>query len=321
MKIKILGTESLGVRGLCCSVEIKDRKILIDAGIALGWSRYGLLPHPFQVIVGAQIRETIIADLKQATDVVFSHFDGDHIPLANANPFQLSLDAVKAHLANHQIWAKSAEHASETETSRRDALERIINKELPGAENKTEGALSFSSPVVHGLRSTKTVSVMMTRIKEDGLTFVHASDIQLLNEDAVDVIMSWKPDLVFTSGPPLYLGVISDDQRRIAEQIALRLARNVGTLIIDHHLLRTEEGIIWLKKIASGAGTRVICAADYMQREPLLLEAWRKDLYRWIPVPNHWHDDYKKGHADLNYYQKMGWEVLIKMGKIKNTCR
>ena len=57
MKIRILGTESLGVRGLCCSVELKGRKILIDPGIALGWNRYGFLPHPFQVAVGARTRE------------------------------------------------------------------------------------------------------------------------------------------------------------------------------------------------------------------------------------------------------------------------
>lgn len=95
MRIKILGTESLGVRGLSCSVELKDRKILIDPGIALGWSRYGFLPHPFQAAVGAQIRGKIIEELKDATDIIFSHFDGDHCPLFNANPYQLKLDSVK----------------------------------------------------------------------------------------------------------------------------------------------------------------------------------------------------------------------------------
>lgn len=49
MHINILGTESLGVRGLCCLVELSGRKILIDPGVALGWSRHRFLPHPFQV--------------------------------------------------------------------------------------------------------------------------------------------------------------------------------------------------------------------------------------------------------------------------------
>ena len=77
MIIKILGTESLGVRGLSCAVELKDRKIVIDPGLALGWSRYRFLPHPFQIAIGVEIRNKIIKELKNTTDVIFSHFDGD----------------------------------------------------------------------------------------------------------------------------------------------------------------------------------------------------------------------------------------------------
>jgi predicted metallo-beta-lactamase superfamily hydrolase len=49
MQIEILGTESLGVRGLCCAVRTKGRKVVIDPGVALGFRRHGLLPHPVQV--------------------------------------------------------------------------------------------------------------------------------------------------------------------------------------------------------------------------------------------------------------------------------
>ena len=40
MNVEIIGAESLGVRGLCCFVETKDRKILIDPGVALGYVRH-----------------------------------------------------------------------------------------------------------------------------------------------------------------------------------------------------------------------------------------------------------------------------------------
>jgi hypothetical protein len=69
MVVKILGAESLGVRGLCCSIELSSGKIVIDPGIALGWSRHGLLPHPFQIAIGAGIRKRIIEELKEAGDV------------------------------------------------------------------------------------------------------------------------------------------------------------------------------------------------------------------------------------------------------------
>ncbi|MBW1674704.1 MAG: hypothetical protein JRJ45_13900, partial [Deltaproteobacteria bacterium] len=68
MKIEILGTESLGVRGLCCFVTTDNRKILIDPGIALGYMRYKLLPHPFQVAVDEKIQKKIIKAWSQATD-------------------------------------------------------------------------------------------------------------------------------------------------------------------------------------------------------------------------------------------------------------
>ena len=90
MQIEIIGTESLGVRGLCVVVTVKDRKIIIDPGVALGYSRHGKLPHPFQVAAGAKIRDKIIESLKSATDVVISHYHGDHIPLVNSNPYQLN---------------------------------------------------------------------------------------------------------------------------------------------------------------------------------------------------------------------------------------
>lgn len=55
MHIEVLGTESLSVRGLSCVVEVENRKIVIDPGLALGYRRHGLLPHPAQVAVGEQV--------------------------------------------------------------------------------------------------------------------------------------------------------------------------------------------------------------------------------------------------------------------------
>ncbi len=79
LSLEILGAESLGVRSLCCLVRLDRRKIVIDPGIALGYMRNGLLPHPTQVAVGIKVRQKIIEALETATDIVFSHFHGDYI--------------------------------------------------------------------------------------------------------------------------------------------------------------------------------------------------------------------------------------------------
>ena len=89
MEVEIIGAESLGVRGLCCFVAAGEQRILIDPGMALGFVRHGLAPHPVQVAVAEVVREKILQAWTLATDIVFSHFHGDHVPLADANPYQL----------------------------------------------------------------------------------------------------------------------------------------------------------------------------------------------------------------------------------------
>jgi glyoxylase-like metal-dependent hydrolase (beta-lactamase superfamily II) len=87
--LEIVGAESLGVRSLCCAVDLEDRRILIDPGLALGYFRHGQHPHPVQVAIGERVRRRILTLMEQATDVIFSHFHGDHVPLTHANTFQL----------------------------------------------------------------------------------------------------------------------------------------------------------------------------------------------------------------------------------------
>ena len=322
MNITILGTESLGVRGLACAVRLGSRKIVIDPGIALGWSRHGLLPHPFQIAIGARIRAAIIAELATATDVVFSHFDGDHCPLDAPNPYQLGLREVTGSLARCRIWARGPHRCPPAQQGRRARLAETIGCDLPGAEGVQAGPLEFSFPVPHGPGGRTDNMVMMTRITAPGLSFVHASDIQLLDPATVSAILAWEPDIVLASGPPLYryTSPPRQDLRERARENALALSRQVGTLIIDHHLLRSLEGIAWLRQLQQASKNRVLCAADFMQRRPLFLEARRRQLYDWMPVPEGWHEGYAAGRQSAQPYRIRGWEVLER-NRIITPCK
>ena len=304
MRIEIVGTESLGVRGLCCKVETRKRKILIDPGIALGYNRYGLLPHPFQVAVGTVVRERIISALTSATDVVISHYHGDHIPLVDANPYQLKAAKIPTLRQDIRIWAKGLTGLSQSMKARAQALSAVLNINLHYAEGKNEGAIAFSESVPHGQANNRFGQLMMTKITDAGQTFVHASDIQLLDRKAVLQIVNWHPDIVLASGPPLYLRRLSKDSRKIAWQNAVSLSRGVDTLILDHHMTRCEKGIDWLKHLSVETGKRVVCAADYMKKPRLLLEAWRKQLYKDMPVPKSWHRDYSRGKVGVEPYRQ-----------------
>ncbi len=143
---------------------------------------------------------------------------------------------------------------------------------------------------------------MMTRIYEGDEVFVHASDIQLLDREAVLEVLAWKPTIVFASGPPLYLSQRVPEVRKEAFENALLLARSVDTLILDHHLLRSFEGYTWLKELAEKVENRVLCAAEFMGKKPELLEAQRKILYEKLHVPSGWHEAYANGKAGFEKY-------------------
>lgn len=298
--IEIIGTESLGVRGLSCLVHAGERRIVIDPGIALGYLRHGLLPHPLQVAEGEHLRRRIITALTTATDVVFSHFHGDHIPLRDANPYQLAIRQLPPNFQKICCWSKSMDALGTTMKQRAQDLKEDLGSNFHNAENLMDGPLCFSRAVPHGGgRNPGSDTVMMTRIDVGNAVFVHASDIQLLDAGTIDYIISWKPDIVLAAGPPLYLERLSPAMRQAAWANGLRLAQHVEVLILDHHLMRDQQGPEWLADLSAAAGRQIYCAADFMGRKRLLLEAERKNLYGAMPVPETWHDEYAKTGQDL----------------------
>jgi predicted metallo-beta-lactamase superfamily hydrolase len=186
---------------------------------------------------------------------------------------------------------------------RRTALGEVLGREIPNAEGQGNGVLCFSPPMPHGKPHSHLGTVMMTRIVGEDAVFAHASDIQLLDDRAVSLLLDWCPDIALVGGPPLYLSKLSSAQRAVAWANAKRLARHVDTLILDHHLLRCEEGLSWLARLASETGQPVACAADFMGEPRCLLEAWRAQLYKEMPVPNGWHEAYARGDAHTQHFQ------------------
>jgi len=302
MRIEILGAESLGVRGLCCLVETKGRKIVIDPGVALGYRRHGLLPHPVQVAMAERVKVAIEKALEDATDVVISHYHGEHHPMVDANPYQLSADRVAESLRHPRLWAKGVQNIAPAQIHRARALAQRLGRDFSAAEGLSDGCLSFSPPVPHGEQG-RAGTVMMTRIEEGSKVFVHASDIQMLSDEAIEQILMWRPTVVLTSGPPIYLPSLTWEKREGALRRTLKLASEVDILILDHHLMRSSGGEKWLDWVSSLVGHRVICAADFMGRKRNLLEAERVAWYRKMPVPKGWHEAYARGEADTGPYQ------------------
>jgi len=302
VKIEVIGAESLGVRGLCCVVETKDRRIVIDPGVALGYRRHGLLPHPVQIAMAERVKVAIEKALEDATDVVISHYHGEHHPMVNANPYQLSADRVAELLKHPRLWAKGIQNIAPAQVHRAKDLAQKVGRAFPASEGLSDGCLSFSPPMPHGQQDRRG-TVIMTRIEEQKKVFVHASDIQMLNDEAIEQILAWHPTMVLASGPPIYLPSLTWGKREAALCRTLSLTRDVDTLILDHHLMRSREGEKWLDWVSSITNHKVICAADFMGQNRNLLEADRISWYKKISVPKGWHEAYSKGEADTRAYQ------------------
>ena len=75
---------------------------------------------------------------------------------------------------------------------------------------------------------------------------------------------------------------------------------DVEPLILDHHMLRSKEGLFWLDRLSSEAGHRVICAADCVKRPRKLLEVRREALYQEMPIPDRWHGACARGEKNVS---------------------
>jgi len=220
-----------------------------------------------------------------------THFHGDHVPLFNANPFQLPLNLVKKLNKRALLWVKDYGALTPYERARFEKLSehfkgRIVH--VSGEFTSSDELIEFSSTHPHGLN--KGTRVMVVKVGEPPHSIVHLSDTQLLANGAIDKVRLWSPRVVITDGPPLYRlrGAVKESIARKAAGNALRLADYADYVIIDHHIARSIEGMKWLDRLRREVGDRIMCAADYMRRPRLLLEAWRRVLYNVIPVPRNW---------------------------------
>ncbi|TNE52315.1 MAG: hypothetical protein EP343_00705 [Deltaproteobacteria bacterium] len=283
MNIEIFGCESLGVRSMACRVRTASHDILIDPGVALAPNRSKHPPHPIEMENVRAIQEQIKAALRETQQVVFTHYHGDHFPMVKPDETQLSAHDVLADLQRVLIHSKSEEGLSRNQKRRRANLEELVGRSFPDVDDSHHDGITYSESVWHGEEGTHLGKVIMVRVEEGSESFVHASDIQLLDDRAVDILCEWRPTVTFFSGPPLYIlgqdaSLIAAIQGRFA-----RLSEACGTVIVDHHLLRSRESEAWFDQLTQ-THPNITCAADYKKQPRKLLEADRVLLYEQHPV-------------------------------------
>lgn len=303
MNIKILGGESLGNRSLCCKIECSSLIIMLDPGVALG-PRFNLLPHPLEY---ASLKKTRIQIEKEAMDcdaIFISHYHYDHYTpfwdeIDNIWTFASKESALKIYNGKKLFIKDPFENINQSQRNRaKHFLENLkkVAREISIADSKEfkigSTKIYFSEPMPHGEEGTPLGYVSMALIEDKGEKFLFASDIEgPISNKVLEKIISLKPNSMLVSGPPLYLlgSKLSKDNFESAISNLKKLLSFVDVLILDHHLLRSEESIDYfrkLKEVADEKGSILLSIAEFQGLQNDLLEAKRKRLYQEIPPSN-----------------------------------
>lgn len=299
-RVRPLASESLGVRSMATFIETPDVKILFDAGAALGF-RAGLLPHPSEYEALAHARQEIRDFAAKADIVTISHYHFDHYtaPWNQQDTVWTwsNIDESKTIYGGRVVYAKDYREAINPSQRRRGYIFHKIAERFVGELKISDSAsfdigtthLQFTPPLAHGEDESPMGYTVGLSVERGNDKVMICSDIQgPISETTLKYILKMNPRLLILGGPPLYL----EGYRVSAESISharsnLRcLVKSIPSIIVDHHLLRSEDGLKMVtmeRKIAAEYGNKLQTMAEFSGRENNLLEARRRLLYEEAP--------------------------------------
>ncbi|MCD6590114.1 MBL fold metallo-hydrolase [Candidatus Woesearchaeota archaeon] len=284
MEIKLLAFDSFSVRSMATLVKTNKHKILLDPGIAIGPSRYGLSPSRLELEALERDREKIIRELKKVNEVFISHYHYDHHPFPDDEEF------VKAAYQDKTIYVKDRnKNINFSQKKRGYVFEKIakpIAREIIYCDGLEIDDLMFSPPVWHGRENTRLGYVIMIYIRDANTALVFAPDVQgPMVKSTAQWITERNPGLLIIGGPPTYMlgyRMTKKDLSMAQENLIWIMDNsNVKTIIVDHHLLRDinyRENFRNVFSHGEHVGVKVLTAARFMGMKERLLEARRKEL-------------------------------------------
>lgn len=301
IKVRPLAAESFGVRSMCTLVETPDVRVLLDAGVSLCPSRFGLPPHPieFQTIIRLRKQIADAADKVEVVTISHYHFD-HHTPSYEdwlVNWTEKNETARQIYQDKRVLLKNPREKINPSQRHRAWLFQKTggkYAKTLEPADGKifTFGkntVLRFSEAVTHGPENATLGWVTMTEVRCAGESFMFAPDVQgPISKYTVELIKAAKPDIAMVGGPPFYLSGFKVEETQLQQGLKnlTSLAETVPILILEHHALRDaawHEKIGQVYEVAEKAGNMVKTAAEFAGVENVFLESRRKQLYEEMP--------------------------------------
>ena len=294
MVVRPLAAESIGVRSLSTFVRTPDLRVLIDPGAALG-TRKRLHPHPKEYKILAERRASIQTTAEESDCIVISHYHFDHLLpfFKNYAYFWSSKEEAAALYHQRRIMCKDPSHNINRNQRRRGTAfvrgVREVAREVLYADSQVlkigATTIQFSPAVPHGREGTHLGFVVMTAIQHQGISVVHASDVQgPMVSETTNWILQRKPQLLILAGPPTYLSPerVSPSLITKAANNLRRLVAQIPIIILDHHLQRDSNWREWaapIQEMSRDIGHRLITVAEAIGLPEQLLETQRSELY------------------------------------------
>jgi predicted metallo-beta-lactamase superfamily hydrolase len=295
-----LAAESLGVRSMCTYVETPDVKILLDAGVSLCPNRFGLPPHPIEFKAITECRKKIAEAAEKAEFITISHYHFDHHTPSYEDwlcNWTAADETARQIYQDKTVLIKNIkENINYSQRSRGWIFQKTGGKyadKLEIADGKTftfgDTKIKFSEPVFHGPENSALGWVLMTTIEFQDERFLFASDVQgPISLHTLEIIIKEKPKLIMIGGPPSYLQGFRVDEEQIQEGLKNleKIVAVASCTILEHHILRDEN---WRKKAenvfdkAHRIGHKVLTAAEFLEKQNMLLEAGRKRFFAENP--------------------------------------
>ncbi|MEO0287196.1 MAG: hypothetical protein ABIM41_02695 [candidate division WOR-3 bacterium] len=283
MRIKILASDSMGVRSTCTYIEVNGFSILIDPSCALGPLREGFYPHILEIMNLSEKWEIIKEYLKRADILIFTHYHYDH-----HNPREIYLYKGK------KIFLKDYNDLNKRQKIRGEKFFSLLKEEGIEIEigdgkfyEKNGVKIYFSKPLPHG-RSGKQGYVLGVGIKEGSEGFFYTSDIQgYINNSLKEILYKLTPTIIFMDGPSFYMYSKSERERLCKEMVEKlgdikKEIEEFRVLILDHHSMRGkdwEDVYSFIKEKLQKLEVEFVCSAEYEGKKITPYEAKRKIIY------------------------------------------
>jgi len=298
-KIRVIpiAAESMGVRSMCTLVETPDATVLLDAGVSLAPSRFGLPPHPTEFRKITTLRERIAKAADKAEVVTISHYHFDHHTPSYedwlVNWTEPEETARQIYEGKRVLVKNPREKINPSQRHRGWLFQKTGGKHaktLENADGKTftlgkRTLLHFSEPVTHGPEDAMLGWVLMLEIEYAEEKFMFAPDVQgPMSTRTLELIKAAKPQVLMLGGPPFYLGGFKVDEAQLEKAVRnlINIVEVVPVTILEHHALRDES---WQQRTsqvtdaAHKAGNQVVTAAEFAGEPNAFLESKRKQLY------------------------------------------